>query len=198
MINALHLASGAPNDPNILGHFLNHLTGHSYVRVDSTDGNVQRNEAQGQGSVADLPKDKFTSSKGQHIPSSGLSPPSERESPPPHEELKVDDDTDEESFLSCSNNSVSADGVQESALFDSAECARFPQGNTSYIVNDPSFRLSWTMMTYGFGAVNSKGTAQRLPKTSPILSWHLQVSHYWLHVCRQFSCTKRKKQIQGC
>ena len=54
IMNALHLASGAPNDPNILGHFLNHLTGHSYVRVDSTDGNVQRNEAQGQGSVADL------------------------------------------------------------------------------------------------------------------------------------------------
>jgi hypothetical protein len=56
IMNALHLASGAPNDPNILGHFLNHLTGHSYVRVDSTDadGNVQRNEAQGWGSAADL------------------------------------------------------------------------------------------------------------------------------------------------
>ena len=136
-MNALHLASGAPNDPNNLGHFLNHLTGHSYVRVDSTDadGNVQRNEAQGWGSAADLSKDQFTSSKGHHISSSGISPPSERESPPPPKELKLDDDTDDQSFRSCSN-SVSADGVQ-SSLFGSADSARFPQGNTFYVANDP-------------------------------------------------------------
>ena len=157
IMNALHLASGASNDPNILGHFLNHLTGHSYVRVDSTDadGNVQRNEAQGRGYAADFSKDQFTSSKGHHISSSGISPPSERESPPPPKELKLDDDTDDQSFRSCSN-SVIADGVQ-SALFGSADSARFPQGNTLYVVNDPTFRLSWTMMTYGFNSANSKG-----------------------------------------
>ncbi len=155
IINALHLASGSPNDPNILGNFLNHLTGHNYVRVETTDGTVDRNEVQGQGSAANLPKHQSTSNKGRHISSSGISPPSEIESPPPPEEMKLDDDKDDLYFQSCSSVT---DGVQ-SALFDSANSARFPQGNISpYVVNDPKFRLSWTLMTYSFGSVNSKVT----------------------------------------
>ena len=60
--------------------------------------------------------------------------------------MKSDDDEDQHSYQTCS----SGHNVVHSALFDSADSARFPQGDISpYVVNDPKFRLSWTMMTYG-------------------------------------------------
>ena len=44
IINALHLASRAPGDTNILAQFLSHMTGQNFVRVNITDDNVQTNE----------------------------------------------------------------------------------------------------------------------------------------------------------
>jgi hypothetical protein len=41
IINALHLASGAPEDPNLLAQFLSQLTGHQFSRVDASGGDVQ-------------------------------------------------------------------------------------------------------------------------------------------------------------
>ena len=37
MINALHLASGAPGDTNILAQFLSNITGQNFVRINVTD-----------------------------------------------------------------------------------------------------------------------------------------------------------------
>jgi hypothetical protein len=72
-----------------------------------------------------------------------------------------DDDEDQHSYQTCSSGH---DGVH-SALFDSADSARFPQCDISpYVVNDPKFRLSWTMMTYGFNCVNANGE-QRLQQS---------------------------------
>ena len=62
--------------------------------------------------------------------------------------------SDDELYQTCS----SGHNVVHSALFDSADSARFPQGDISpYVVNDPKFRLSWTMLTYGYGHVNANG-----------------------------------------
>ncbi len=59
IINAMHLASGAPsgcicfraNKITALGHFVNHITGHNYVMVDTTDDNVQTNQGQDEASA---------------------------------------------------------------------------------------------------------------------------------------------------
>ena len=51
--------------------------------------------------------------------------------------MKSDDDKDQHSYQTCS----SGHNVVHSALFDSADSARFPQGDISpYVVNDPKFR----------------------------------------------------------
>ena len=148
MINALHLASGAPDDTNILAQFLSHITGQNFVRINITDDNVQTNEGS-----ADSPEHQSNQSisRNSHpIPSVGISSPPKIELPSSVDEMKSDD----ESYQTCS----SGHNVVHSALFDSADSARFPQGDISpYVVNDPKFRLSWTMMTYGYGHVNANG-----------------------------------------
>ena len=148
MINALHLASGAPGDTNILAQFLSHITGQNFVRINVTDDNVQTNEGS-----ADSPEHQSNQSisRNSHpIPSVGISSPPKIELPSSVDEMKSDD----ESYQTCS----SGHNVVHSALFDSADSARFPQGDISpYVVNDPKFRLSWTMMTYGFNCVNANG-----------------------------------------
>jgi hypothetical protein len=81
-------------------------------------------------------------------------PQEKNELPSSVDEMKSDDDEDQHSYQTCS----SGHNVIHAALFDSADSARFPQGDISpYVVNDHKFRLSWTMMTYGFNCVNAKG-----------------------------------------
>ena len=152
MINALHLASGAPDDTNILAQFLSHITGQNFVRINITDDNVQTNEGS-----ADSPEHQSNQSISRNahpIPSVGISSSPIIELPSSVDEMKSDDDEDQHSYQTCS----SGHNVVHSALFDSADSARFPQGDISpYVVNDPKFRLSWTMMTYGYGHVNANG-----------------------------------------
>jgi hypothetical protein len=133
----LHLASGAPGDTNILAQFLSHITGQNFVRINITDDNVQTNEGS-----ADSPEHQSNQSISRNahpIPSVGISSSPKIELPSSVDEMKSDD----ESYQTCS----SGHNVVHSALFDSADSARFPQGDISpYVVNDPKFRLSWTMM----------------------------------------------------
>ena len=72
------------------------------------------------------------------------------------EESKLDDDDDDDdiSYQSC----VSVGHGDDTVLVDSAHTARFPQGNLApYVINDPEFKLSWTMMTYGYKYIRKKG-----------------------------------------
>ncbi len=43
IINALHLSSGAPDDPNILGQFMTQVTGHQFIMVDTNTSDSQNN-----------------------------------------------------------------------------------------------------------------------------------------------------------
>ena len=122
------------------------------MRINVNDDNVQTNE--GSADSTEHQSNQSISRNSHPIPSVGISSPPKIELP-----FSVDErNSDDESYQTCS----SGHNVVHSALFDSADSARFPQGDISpYVVNDPKFRLSWTMMTYGHNCVNANGE-QRL------------------------------------
>ena len=151
--NALHLALRVPDDPNILGQFLTRVTGHQFVMVDTnTNGDQVNSNPISSDSTSPSPGIKQsdqTVRSGVDVTDSNPIPP---ESIPPGadtERSKLDDD--DHSYQSC----ASAHG-DDDVLFDCGHTFRFPQGDQpSYVVNDPKFKLSWTMMTYGYGRANS-------------------------------------------
>lgn len=124
--NALNLASNEPDSPDILLQFLGQLTGQRLARVESNDGDVP--------SSGDLPthqSDSCPTSPGVTLQS----------------EDKMNEVDSDSSFHSCSSGNTVVGSL---AMHDNADSARFPQGNLPpYVVKDPMFRLSWTMMTYG-------------------------------------------------
>jgi hypothetical protein len=83
-------------------------------------------------------------------------------------ESRLDDD--EMSYKSCI-----MEHEDDTMLFDSADTARFPQGDLPpYVINDPEFKLSWTMMTYGYGrpsanAKNGEGVHYQCQTDTPAL-----------------------------
>ena len=66
----------------------------------------------------------------------------------------MNEEEDDASFHSCSSGN---NDVGSLAMHVTADSARFPQGNLPpYVVKDPKFRLSWTMMTYGYNTKKNK------------------------------------------
>jgi hypothetical protein len=131
MINALHLASRAPGDTNILAQFLSHITGQNFVRVNITDDNVQTNA--GSADSPEHQSNQSTSRNAHPIPSVGISSPPKIDLPSSVDEMKSDDDEDQHSYQTCSIGH----NVVHSALFDSADSARFPQGDISPVNKVP-------------------------------------------------------------
>ena len=124
--NALNLASNEPDNPDILLQFLGQLTGQRLARVESNVGGVLSSDS-------DLPQPKHQSNTDQKAES---------------EDGMNEEEDDSSSFHLCSSGNYAVGSL---AIHDNADSARFPQGNLPpYVVEDPKFRLSWTMMTYGF------------------------------------------------
>jgi hypothetical protein len=132
IINALHLATGVIEDPNLLAQFLSQLTGHQFIRVDTSGGDVQN-----EGSENNYHKNQSFQYNGHPTSSVEMFSQPENKATPSAEELKLDDD--ENSYKLCS----SGHGDNPLLLFNSADTARFPQGDLSpYAINGPKFKLS--------------------------------------------------------
>ena len=162
--NALNLASNEPDNPDIILQFMSQLTGQRLVRVDSNDGDVPSNVGRVHSNNVDVPSNvgRVDSNNGDVL-SNGDLPKHQSNScctTPGGTSSQFDkkftltesgdgmnEKEDDSSFHSPSggNNVVGSLG-----LHDNADSVRFPQGNLPpYVVDDPKFRLSWTMMTYG-------------------------------------------------
>ena len=172
IINALSLASNEPDNPDIMLQFMSQLTGQRLVRVDSNDGDVPSNVGRVHSNNVDVPSNvgRVDSNNGDVL-SNGDLPKHQSNScctTPGGTSSQFDkkftltesgdgmnEKEDDSSFHSPSggNNVVGSLG-----LHDNADSVRFPQGNLPpYVVDDPKFRLSWTMMTYGHNCVNANG-----------------------------------------
>jgi hypothetical protein len=126
---------------------LSQLTGHQFSRVDASGGDVQN-----EGSENDSKKNQSFKNNGHPTSSVVMFSPPENMVTPSAEDSKLDDD--ENSYKLCSIGH----GDNPLLLFDSADTAKFPQEDLSpYVINDPKLKLSWTMMTYGYGRLHSNG-----------------------------------------
>jgi len=153
--NALHLALRVPDDPNILGQFLTRVTGHQFVMADNTSNSDQVNSNPiSSGSTSPSPGIKQSNPTVRSGVDATDSNPISSDSVPPGagaDTKRSNLDEDDHSYKSCASAHE-----DDEVLFDSAHTARFPQGDQPpYVINDPKFKLSWTMMTYGYGHVNS-------------------------------------------
>jgi hypothetical protein len=121
-------------------------------RVKSNNGDVPSND--------DLPKHQSIScptSPDVTSSQSQFDKKSTQKSNLAESEDGMNEDEDDASFHSCSSGD---NDVGSLAMHVTADSARFPQGNLPpYVVQDPKFRLSWTMMTYGY---NTKKNNDRI------------------------------------